>query len=577
MVGEAAVDGKTNGGIRLGMILLEAGHIPAQDLENALKFQSQFGGRIGSILVRIGAVSEDVMLTCLSEQLGFPVIDGDNIPKGTTAFTSVIDDSDVDTDWWIDQEALVWRDDRGELNCIARDPLSAMVQEVVSRQANGAGVNWWLARNRDLDRALAGVREESARRTRDTNDEISHLRELAEEAPVVEFVSNTLAQAFGEGASDIHIEPGESNFEIRHRIDGVLQPRATVSRDRFDAVASRIKLISGLDIAERRLPQDGRLSTRISGHDIDIRVSTLPGVWGESIVLRLLPKERQDISLEGLGMEPDHLRIFRQWIREPHGIILVTGPTGSGKSTTLYGTLAEINDGESKIVTVEDPVEYNIPGITQVQAKAEIGYTFARALRSILRQDPDTVMIGEIRDLETAEIAVRAALTGHLVFSTLHTNDAISAFTRLVDMGLESFLVASSVNAIMAQRLVRKLCPECSEAHQPAKTITEIAGRLKKQNSSLFPGKKAGWRAPVGCHECRGTGYRGRMGIYEMVSVTPEIRDSVMNGASAHDLERIARTEGYRNLREDGLVKAWNGKTSVEEVIRVAGGADGDD
>ena len=286
------------------------------------------------------------------------------------------------------------------------------------------------------------------------------LRELAEEAPVVELVSNTMSQAVNENASDIHVEPKEHDFDIRYRVDGVLQNRLTLPRSRFDAVASRIKLISGLDSAERRLPQDGRIGMRVSGKDLDIRVSCLPGVWGESIVMRLLLKEQKDFSLAKIGMAADHFATFAKLAQEPYGIILVTGPTGSGKSTTLKATLEHIKDGKRKIITVEDPVEYNIPGVTQVQTKADIGYTFGKALRSILRQDPDVIMIGEIRDLETAQIAVQASLTGHMVFSTLHTNDSLSAFTRLIDMGLEPFLgVASSVpGSPMAQRLQCAAC-----------------------------------------------------------------------------------------------------------------------
>jgi general secretion pathway protein E len=406
----------------------------------------------------------------------------------------------------------------------------------------------------------------------DMDGDVSLLRELAEEAPVVELVSNTLAQAVNEGASDIHVEPREREFDIRYRIDGVLQNRLTLPRSRFDAVASRIKLISGLDIAERRLPQDGRIGMRISGRDLDIRVSCLPGVWGESIVMRLLFKEQKEFSLAKIGMAPDHLEIFGKLAQEPYGIILVTGPTGSGKSTTLKATLEHIKDGRRKIITVEDPVEYNIPGVTQVQTKAEIGYTFARALRSILRQDPDTIMIGEIRDLETAQIAVQASLTGHMVFSTLHTNDALTAFTRLIDMGVEPFLVASSVRMVMAQRLVRRLCSHCRKPHEPPLAIRQKSEELRAHFRDILP-EQPEWFMAGGCKQCQHTGYRGRLGIYEVAAVNDTVADMVLHQKPIHEIQRVLRQEGFRDLLEDGLLKAWQGETSVEEVLRVAGQA----
>jgi len=347
-----------------------------------------------------------------------------------------------------------------------------------------------------------------------------------------------------------------------------------LGRDRFDAVASRIKIISGLDIAERRLPQDGRLSLRLSGEMVDIRVSSLPSTWGESLVLRLLPKERQQFRLDRLGMSPDNLELFRFWAREPHGIILITGPTGSGKSTTLYATLEEINDGSTKIVTVEDPVEYSVKGISQVHAQPDIGYTFARALRSILRQDPDRIMIGEIRDLETAQIAVQAALTGHMVFSTLHTNDSLSAFTRLVDMGVEPFLVASAVRLVMAQRLARRLCPQCAQPERPTGEVELQIAELRRRAPRLFDGA-AHWRRPIGCRSCFSSGFKGRLGVYEMVSVSPEIHDAILQRASAQEMSELARRQGARTLREDGITKAWRGETSLDEVFRVTGGAIG--
>jgi general secretion pathway protein E len=307
---------------------------------------------------------------------------------------------------------------------------------------------------------------------------------------------------------------------------------------------------------------------------VDIRVSSLPSTWGESLVLRLLPKERKQFTLDRLGMRADDLKIFRFWAREPHGIILITGPTGSGKSTTLYATLEEINDGASKIVTVEDPVEYSISGISQVHAQPDIGYTFARALRAILRQDPDKIMIGEIRDLETAQIAIQAALTGHMVFSTLHTNDSLSAFTRLVDMGVEPFLVASAVRVVMAQRLARRLCPHCAVPEEPTADMREQVEMLRRTSPQLFEGP-ARWRRAIGCAECYGLGYKGRLGLYEQVAVNDEIHDAILRHASVHDMQEMARKHGARTLREDGIAKAWHAQTSLEEVFRVTGGSAG--
>jgi general secretion pathway protein E len=388
---------------------------------------------------------------------------------------------------------------------------------------------------------------------------------MAEEAPVIELVNNIISQAMEERASDIHIEPEADTFDVRYRIDGVMFTQRTLPKQRYYAVASRLKLVSGIDIAERRLPQDGRIGMRINGQELDIRVSSLPGVNGESIVMRLLPKERQDMMLEKLGFLPDHLLLLRDWVQQPHGILLVTGPTGSGKSTTLYSALDESNDGVRKIITVEDPVEFRLPHITQVQVHSDIGLTFAAALRSILRQDPDVIMIGEIRDLETAEIAVQAALTGHLVLSTLHTNDAMSAFTRLIDMGVEPFLAATPVIAVQAQRLVRRLC-HCSE---PVVVSESVELRVSPFVNKLFAGQQPNWRKAVGCAQCQHTGYRGRLGIYELVGVGEGIRDLVLAKASLSDLQKKAREEGFRDLATDGLIKAWQGLTSVEEVHRV--------
>jgi len=557
---------------RLGDILSARGVVNDADLAKALAFQDSFRGRLGAILVRLGAVSEEAVLEALSEQLGLALVTPDKMPQAPEVYIEAIRASNIDADWWFDQAALPWIDDQGGVNCISRDPLGQLLVETVEQTFAGRPLVWWLVRARDLEFMIDLVRRQLSSENRDLDGDVALLRELAEEAPVVELVSNTLAQAVGEGASDIHVEPSEHDFEIRYRVDGVLQGRLTLPRSRFDAVASRIKLISGMDIAERRLPQDGRIGTRISGKDLDIRVSCLPGVWGESIVMRLLMKEQKAYSLERIGMAADHLELFSKLANEPHGIILVTGPTGSGKSTTLKATLDFIKDGKRKIITVEDPVEYNIEGVTQVQTKSDIGYTFARALRSILRQDPDVIMIGEIRDLETAQIAVQASLTGHMVFSTLHTNDALSSFTRLADMGVEPFLVASSVRLVMAQRLVRKLCAQCRTPEEPPAAVKLRCEQLKRDFPALLPDRPQ-WFAAKGCKACQGTGYRGRFGIYEMAAMTDDVAELVMRQRPSTEMFQAARTHGFRDLMEDGLIKAYRGETSVDEVMRVAGQA----
>jgi len=551
---------------RLGEMLVQNELITEQDVQRALEFQRRFGGKLGAILIRMGALSEDSLLKTLSQQLMMPVITPEQMPNDIHELLALIEKSQLEKDWWLDQEIVAWEKKEEKVHIFARNPLDDTVQEVLYQAFPKHDLIWYLGRNQDLDHVLDKLAKTHVDDEWIDSDNIDLLRELAEGAPVVEFVNNMLSQAVDKRASDVHIEPEEHTFYVRYRIDGVLYEHLALPKERFNAVASRIKLISGLDIAERRLPQDGRLNTRVSGQDLDIRVSCLPGVHGESIVMRLLPKERQTSRLAQLGFAPDHLDLFQKWIKEPHGIILVTGPTGSGKSTTLYAALDAVNNRSQKIITVEDPVEYQLSGITQVQAHSEIGYNFASALRSILRQDPDIVMIGEIRDVETAEIAIQASLTGHMVLSTLHTNDSVSAFTRLVDMGVEAFLVATTVRAVQAQRLVRRLCPHCAKASEPLDMIQSHTQRiLPKSLKNEIPQ----WKEAVGCEHCQGTGYQGRIGIYELVYITPELQSGVLQGQSAVELRKLATQQGFRTLREDGWIKAYQGITSVEEVLRV--------
>jgi general secretion pathway protein E len=547
----------------LGEMLVAASLASADDIARALAFQRQFGGRIGGILVRMGAVGEDRLLQTLSRQLGWPVLARDAIPA-PGAIRAVLDASGIELDWWLDQAACAWRDEYG-LVVVARDPLSPLLQETVGRVLGA--VTWALVATQDLDRTLDALRQDDDKARVTPETAIEQLRELAEGAPAVELVANMLSQAAAERASDIHVEPGERVFAVRLRLDGVLHKRLELPRDRFDAVASRIKLMAGCDIAERRLPQDGRFAFRAGGDEIDVRVSALPGVHGESLVLRLLPKGRMQFALGRLGMEPATLARYRAAAGAADGIVLVTGPTGSGKSTTLYATIESIDAGEDKIVTVEDPVEYELTGVSQVQVQSDIGYGFARALRAILRQDPDIIMIGEIRDRETAEIAAQAALTGHLVFSTLHTNHAIGAVTRLVDLGVEPFLVATALRLVAAQRLVRRLCPDCAAPEAPG------AGIQREADALGLPSPPR-WLRAVGCSNCNGTGYRGRLGLYEAVPIDVSLHDAIVAGAQEAELVRLAREAGHLGLREDGLAKAWRGETSVAEILRVLGHAE---
>ncbi len=553
----------------LGELLLERGAIRAADLERALELQQGVGGRIGSLLIRIGALSEDQLIEALSVQLGLPVAGRElPLPAGNGDWR-LPGGAEVALDWLQDREVLLWEDEAGQAWCASRDPQDPALLEALAYLWPQRGIRMALAPGQLLERTLDTLAQEHGGPDRG-GDDVRHLRELAEEAPVVELVNSLMAQAVEQRASDIHLEPEENQFVVRFRIDGVLYPRLRLPRDRFNAVASRLKLLSGMDIAERRLPQDGRMSTRASGQAMDIRASALPGVHGESIVLRLLPKERKDLGLERLGMAPDHLGILQGWSREAHGIVLVTGPTGSGKSTTLYATLAASNDGMKKIITVEDPVEFQLPGITQIQTQAEIGLNFANVLRSILRQDPDVIMVGEIRDRETAEIAIQSALTGHLVLSTVHTNDALGAFTRLIDMGVEPFLVATPLKGVQAQRLVRRLCPHC------ARPATVLPGDALEQETAQWAARVFGadaapaqWKEAVGCARCQQTGYQGRIGIYELVPVDEAMQQAVVGGATHQQLRAMARERGFRFLREDGLLKAWQGVTTVDEVLRV--------
>jgi general secretion pathway protein E len=551
----------------LGEILLGMGLVRPTELQAALELQNVRGGRIGANLVRLGSLSEEGLYSALAEQIGEPLasdrdLEPDRVRRG-------VDRCSRPPVWWRRIRAVPWCDDADTLHVAAHDPIELELRESLeSLGVSPIAVHYALP---DLLERKLSLLQGSSLETSATVLDAKALRELAEDAPVIAFVSNVLAQAVDSRASDVHLEPGERVYAVRFRVDGVLQTRASRSMDEFPAVASRLKLISGLDIAERRLPQDGRLSTRVAGAEMEVRVSVIPAVYGESLVLRLLPKERPDLQLSKLGLAGDHLAMFRRWLAWENGLVLVTGPTGSGKSTTLYGALSEINDLTRKIVTVEDPVEYRLRDVVQVQAHQEIGYTFARALRSMLRHDPDIIMIGEIRDRETAEIAIQAALTGHLVLATLHTNDALSSVTRLTDMGIEPYLVSASVRGLMAQRLVRRLCPGCAVPARPSEGSLRQGQRVLAGSFGSDGERQPRWLVPVGCPACEGVGFRGRLGIYELVEVGSTMQSAISSARPLEELRALASGGGARTLLEDGLLKVFEGQTSYDEVLRAAG------
>jgi general secretion pathway protein E len=555
--------------MRLGDLLIQSGRITEADLAGALRAQPSLGLKLGEILIRMGALSEDGLYETLAAQLGFALLAADDLLARSAEVSEFVTGSGTPLEWFSRHRLAPWSAS-GALHVAVCDPLDALVSEHVNaRLAKDGKVVWHLARPRDLERLFEALHQSREQTLEVSGDELARLRELAQEAPVIELVNALFAAAVAANASDIHIEPQAYGFAVRLRVDGVLQAHESYSKERFDALVCRIKLISNLDIAERRVPQDGRITVRAGGREMDVRISVIPGVHGESIVMRLLPKARSDLDLAQLGMVEDQRARFAQWIRDPNGIVLVTGPTGSGKSTTLYTALAMANDGQRKIITVEDPVEFQVPGITQIQVHADIGYTFGRALRSILRHDPDIIMVGEIRDRETAEIAVQSALTGHMVFSTLHTNDAVGAFTRLVDMGVEPFLVASSLRGVIAQRLVRLICTQCAKPMAPDPLHDSIVGDVERRYPRAANGR---WLAAAGCAACNHTGYRGRVGIYELIAVTPALQGAITSQATSDSLLAIAAAApGYRSLRDDGLLKAAAGRTTIDEVLRVTG------
>ena len=554
----------------LGEILIRRNAIDQTGIDTAMSRQVLMPtDRIGAIMVRLGLISEQTLLEALSEQLNVNVLRDPDIAAYLPAIMEWHTQNGVSQALSARLAFFAYREAvDGPLMVGARDVLdSSLLEYLETGPCLGSAYHLALVATRDLERVFAQIY-----RPRNTGDGHEDLRKLAEDAPVVELVNGVMARATDTRASDVHFEPEEFGFAVRYRIDGRLQSAEQYPRERFDAVVSRIKLISGLDIAERRLPQDGRFSIRSSGVDTDVRVSVIPGVLGESLVLRLLPNTQSTrFDLDNLGIEPDHLAIYRSWMAQPDGIVLVTGPTGSGKSTTLYATLVACDTEHERVLTVEDPVEYQIPGVTQFQVHPDIGFTFPAALRSILRHDPDSIMIGEIRDVETARIAVQASLTGHRVFSTLHTNDTATAFLRLADMGVESFLVGATVRGVVAQRLVRRLCNNCAKPITNLSLVPdEVLSTIEKLDIDL---SKSAFREPLGCPSCSDTGYKGRIAIYELMAANDALRAALSHASPS--LGRLMETVGpeFRTLREDGILKALRGVTSIEEVLAIAGSA----
>lgn len=539
------------------------------DESSAAQLVSLLEGKSDSPLMvasRTGMVPSQALLQALASYTQWPILAPAELHALEARIQETLATLKLQTGW-CQRENLVVCESDSQLICCTADLLSRQASEMLRIQSAQLGkpISMRICRSVDLDNLYAEMQTSKQLESVNSSN-LAHLRELAEEGPIVELVNNLLSQGVTRRASDIHIEPGENGFVSRVRVDGVMRELQRFPLDRFDATICRIKILSQLDIAERRLPQDGRLTARIHGEVFDVRVSILPGSDGESVVMRLLRQDRPNYNLADLGMLPDQTELFERWIHTPDGIILVTGPTGSGKTTTLYTALDLGNDGLKKIITVEDPVEYKLEGITQVQVNSDIGFTFAASLRSILRHDPDVILIGEIRDQETAGIAVQSALTGHLVFSTLHTNSAAGAVTRLADMGIERFLLASSLRGVMAQRLVRRLCPHCSKVNeQPDSKQLELVERVQRSTTNTNSGITL--FAPVGCEICLHTGFLGRIAVYEMFEVDADLRHQILEQTSEAEMIGQLRAKGIRSMLQDGLLKAARGITTVEEVM----------
>ena len=550
---------------RLGQILVRARVLTQDVLRDALARARQNREKLGETLVSMGAASPEEVLRALAEQNGLPYLQAEELPTAPPIIKNLspkylrqyvscpiaLDGSHVTVATADPSNPLLLDELRQTIGgrialCVAPAPA---ILEAIER-AYGAST--------PLQKIVEGI---GAVEAGENEEDVNQLRDMAFEAPVVRLVNLLIEEAVTSEASDIHVEPSEERLRVRYRIDGVLYDRESPPRKLQAALTSRIKLMAEMNIAERRLPQDGRIRVTAAGRRVDIRVSTVPTVHGESLVMRLLDRSSVFLPFNRLGFSPPVAETYEALIRRPHGILLVTGPTGSGKTTTLYAALDKINSVDKKIITIEDPVEYQLAGVNQIPVRPNIGLTFAAGLRHIVRQDPDVIMVGEIRDLETAEIAIQAALTGHLVLSTLHTNDAPSAIARLQDMGAEPYLVASVLNAVLAQRLVRRVCAACRAPYEPEARDLLAIGVADATGVELFRGK--------GCDECRGTGYRGRVGIYELFVITEDARGLILAKRPSGEIRRHAIERGMVTLRDDGWAKARAGITTVEEILRV--------
>ena len=557
-------------GERLGEILIERGKLDVATLERALRLQQESGERLGALLVTLGVVAQRDVAEALAVQLALPLVDVASYPEFP------ILEERVSSRFLREARALPLREDDAEVALAMADPTDEYTIGAFA-MVTGRAVRPMVAIPTELEAALERLygtgKSAQSQVIGDVETrvdelafdaDVQQLKDLASEAPVIRLVSLLITNALDMRASDIHVEPFENRLAVRYRVDGVLHDVESPPKRLAAAVISRIKIMASLDIAERRLPQDGRIRLRVQGKEIDLRVSTVPTMHGESVVMRILDKGGVALDFQKLGFADDTLKAFIDVLMQPHGILLVTGPTGSGKTTTLYTALDRLNQPDVKILTVEDPVEYQMVGINQIQVKPQIDLTFANALRSIVRQDPDVIMIGEIRDLETAQIAVQSALTGHLVMSTVHTNDAASTVNRLLDMGVDDYLLTSTMIGILAQRLVRKLCPHCKE---PYEALPEMVAQLGLRK--FTGGNDVTLYHAKGCAQCSNTGYMGRFCILEMLPMTDPLRSLVMKHATSNELKAEAQREGMVSMYEDGMRKAISGMTTFEEVLRV--------
>ena len=544
-----------------------SGRLNHNDLQRARRLAEEGTDSLIRMLVRLGLVSERDMAEAMGEVLELEVVQPEAFPTEPVASES------LSLRFLKDSKVLPLREEEGQLEVAFADPTDRFVVDVVAL-ASGKPLLQRVALPTEIETALERLSApKSGDQGEDLNadlgevseDDIEHLKDLASEAPVIRLVNQLIQKAVESRASDIHIEPFADELKVRYRVDGILHEVPSPPVRSTAAIISRVKIMAKLNIAERRLPQDGRIPLRVQGKELDLRVSTVPTMFGESVVMRLLDKESVRFDLDALGFDGGPRARLDVIMEIPYGILLVTGPTGSGKSTTLYTILSRLNTQERKIITVEDPVEYQIPGINQIQVKPAIGMTFSGALRSIVRQDPDIIMVGEMRDLETASIAVQSALTGHLVLSTLHTNDAASGVTRLLDMGVEDYLLTSTINGILAQRLVRRLCPACRVSYAP---LPEVSAKIRKALGEEVDATRL-YRAP-GCERCNATGYHGRLVITEVLRMSDAIRRAVLDHATATEILRIAIQEGMDTMYQDGLRKCLDGRTTLEEVLRVA-------